>query len=62
MFGARNKQLVASDFHANNALILTFSQEEKEPVLQNDRTSRSSLPLRERAGVRVISGLMRRWI
>jgi hypothetical protein len=54
MFGAENQQLVASDLQANRALILAFSHWEKEPILQNDGACRSSLSLRERAGVRVI--------
>ena len=60
MFGAENKQLVASSMHAETALILTLSQGEKEPIHQDDRAYRGSLSLRERAGVRVIGGLMRR--
>jgi hypothetical protein len=60
MFDVENRQLTASRFHADDALILTFSQWEKEPILQNDMAYGGSLSLRERAGVRVIRGLMRK--
>ena len=60
MFGAGNQQLAASTPREETALILTFSQGEKEPILQTDRAGRSSLSLGERGGVRVIRGLMRR--
>jgi len=60
MFRAENQQLVASSFHADNALILAFSQWEKEPIVQSDKAGRVALSLRERAGVRVIGALLRR--
>jgi hypothetical protein len=53
MFAAGNKQLVISNNRAGIALILTFSQREKEPPVRIGDVCLVSLSLRERAGVRV---------
>jgi len=53
MFAAGNKQLISSNSRAHIALILTFSQWEKEPPVNRNDVGRISLSLRERAGLRV---------
>jgi hypothetical protein len=58
MFATGNQQLLASSFHTDIALILAFSQGEKEPLVRSAKAYRSSLSLRERAGVRVACVLM----
>jgi hypothetical protein len=54
MLAAGNQQLVTSSHHATIALILTFSQWEKESIVRSGKACRSSFSLRERAGVIVI--------
>ena len=58
MFAAGNKQLATSSYHARIALILTFSQWEKELMVKSGKVYGLYLSLRERAGVRVTGVLM----
>jgi hypothetical protein len=59
MFTGGNKKFGASTCIVS-ALILTFSHREKELLVTSDKPYRGSLSLKERAGVRAHSRLMRR--